>query len=90
MSGKQIVADVTLFTPKQMKIDSIDIELLGKRYSSKEPSNMIIKDSQSYKFSFDIPDIEAINTNEAVIKVFSANIPYSSNPFEIDFNESIK
>jgi hypothetical protein len=90
MNGKQIVVDVTLFPPKQMKIDSITLELFGKPYPAKESSIMIIKDSQSYKFSFDIPVEIAINTNEAVIKVLSANQIYPSNLFEINFTESAK
>jgi membrane protein implicated in regulation of membrane protease activity len=88
INGKQIIVDVTLFPLKQIKIDSIEIDLFGKPYKAKEPSSMILKDSQSYKFSFDIPDNEAINTNEAVIRALSANTTYPSNPFEVKFMEA--
>jgi hypothetical protein len=89
-NSRQFIINVTLSPSKPMKIDLIQILLCGKPYKAKEQINDYIKDSQSYKFTFDVPNEVAINTNDAQIKTWSNNQPYDSNAFEINFNESAK
>jgi hypothetical protein len=88
--GREFTVNAILSPSKSIKIDLIEIKLCGKTYKAKEQINDYIKDSQSYTFTFDVPDEVVINTNDVKMIAWSNNQPYESNTFEINFDENEK
>ncbi len=81
--NKLLKIDIVLSPAKPMTLDTLALELWGKKFYTEKLPEKVIKETSSYKMLFIVPKELAIDTKEARIYALAGNSDYYSDLFSI-------